>query len=427
MANKASISRRQLLRYSAAGSAGLACSGWLRTLAASVDARGLKKSVILLWMNGGPATIDLWDLKPGHENGGPFKEIETAAVGVRISEKLPSLAKWTNRMAIVRSMTSREGDHARAAHLVRTGYVPQASIDFPDLGALVAHESAAQVDLPHFVSIAPPQRVAFNGGGFLEPDNAPLVIGQGAAIPGDLNVADLNAPDGLDGRRQAERRQLLRQFDRQFAGRYGDAAIDAYQSATRRATRLMRPDVARAFQLDDENDRTRNAYGRTVFGQSCLLARRLVERGVSFVETSLDGWDTHQDNFERVGDLAGQLDAGFSALLADLHDRQLLNSTLVVCMGEFGRTPKINSSVGRDHWPHAWSVALAGGDIPGGQAIGRTSDDGTRVESDPTRVPDLIATVCKIVGIDPRKQNESNVGRPIRIADPEAVPIQDLV
>jgi uncharacterized protein (DUF1501 family) len=426
MAARTNFSRRQWLRYSAASGVGGACSGWLCALAESADPRNLKKSVILLWMNGGPATIDLWDLKPGHEHGGPFKEIQTAAPGVRISEKLHLLADWTDRMAIVRSMTSKEGDHARAAHLVRTGYAPQASIDFPDLGALVAHESAAHADLPNFVSIAPPQRIVFNGGGFLDPDGAPLVIGQGATVPGDLNVADLKSPAGLDDRRQLRRRRLLRQFDGRFVGQHSHSALEAYDSSAKRATRLMRPEVARAFQLEDEKDKTRAAYGQTVFGQSCLLARRLVERGVAFVETTLDGWDTHQDNFERVGDLAGQLDSGFAALLSDLHDRGLLDSTLVVCMGEFGRTPKINASVGRDHWPHAWSAVLAGGGIPGGQAIGRTSADGTAVQSEPTHVPDLIAAICNIIGVDPMKQNESNVGRPIRIADPDAIPIRGL-
>lgn len=427
MALGQSLNRRQLLRYSAAcGAATMACGGWLRAIAEKADARQ-KKSVILLWMNGGPATIDLWDLKAGHENGGPFKEIGTAAAGVRISEKLPGIAKWTDRMAIVRSMASKEGDHARAAHLVRTGYVPQASIDFPDLGALLSNESPPASDLPNFVSIAPPQRLAFNGGGFLEPEGAPLVIGQGAVVASDLNVADLRIPHGIGDDRQLQRQGLLDRFNRQFSARNVDPAVHGYQSAATRAIRLMRPEVARAFQLDEESEKTREAYGRTLFGQSCLLARRLVERGVAFVETTLDGWDTHQDNFERVGDLASTLDTSFAALLADLQERRLLDSTLVVCMGEFGRTPKINAGVGRDHWPHAWSVALAGGGVPGGQAIGRTSKDGTAVESDPTSVPDLIATICEIVGVDPMKQNDSNVGRPIRIADPEAVPIRDLI
>ena len=189
----------------------------------------------------------------------------------------------------------------------------------------------------------------------------------------------------------------------------------------------MRPEAAAAFRLDDESEKVRDSYGRGLFGQGCLLARRLVERGVPFVEVSLDGWDTHQDNFERVKVLSGQVDAAYSSLLADLTDRGLLGSTLVVCQGEFGRTPKINGNKGRDHWPQSWAVALAGGGIKCGQAIGKTSDGGTEVTDRPVTVPDLIATVVKSIGIDPMKQNMSNVGRPIRIADPSAKPIKELL
>jgi uncharacterized protein (DUF1501 family) len=189
----------------------------------------------------------------------------------------------------------------------------------------------------------------------------------------------------------------------------------------------MRPEAAAAFRLEEEKAKTRDAYGPSMFGQGCLLARRLVERGVSFVEVTLDGWDTHQNNFDRVKDLCTTLDAGYASLLADLKDRGLLDSTLVVCQGEFGRTPKINGQTGRDHWPQSWAVSLAGGGIKGGQAIGKTSADGTAVEGKSVGVPDLIATVCKAVGIDPLKQNMSNVGRPIRIADPGAKVIEGVL
>jgi uncharacterized protein (DUF1501 family) len=202
---------------------------------------------------------------------------------------------------------------------------------------------------------------------------------------------------------------------------------NSIQAAAARAVRLMRPEAAAAFNLDDEKGKVRDAYGRSLFGQGCLLARRLVERGVPFVEVTLDGWDTHSNNFGLVKGLSGTLDIAFATLLADLKDRGLLDGTLVVCQGEFGRTPKINGNVGRDHWPAAWAVALAGGGIKGGQAVGKTSADGTSVEERAVGVPDLIATVAKAVGIDPRKQNMSNVGRPIRVADPAAKPIGELL
>jgi uncharacterized protein (DUF1501 family) len=421
------LDRRNLFRLAAAGLAGGSCSGWLRALAETAKGQRTSKSVILLWMNGGPATIDLWDLKVGHENGGPFKVIETASAGVRISEHLPRLAQLTKDMVIVRSISSREGDHERATHFVRTGYAPQASLDFPDLGALMANELAVQRVLPNFVSIVPPQRTMFNGEGFLGPECAPLVIGQGAAGSDELRVENLHCYPGVTDKSLRARQELLSSLNGRFVENARDRTTVAQQLAASRAMQLMSSEVARAFDLQEEADQTRDRYGRSLFGQSCLLARRLVERGVTFVEATLDGWDTHQQNFERVAALSQQLDVAFASLLGDLHDRGLLASTLVVCLGEFGRTPRINGTVGRDHWPNAWAAVLAGGSIRGGQVIGETSDDGTTVEGQITTVPDLIATICKICDIDPRKQNDSNVGRPIRIADPVATPLVGLV
>jgi uncharacterized protein (DUF1501 family) len=191
--------------------------------------------------------------------------------------------------------------------------------------------------------------------------------------------------------------------------------------------RLQRASAARAFDLSDEKDPLRDQYGRSLFGQGCLLARRLVERGVPFVEVTLGGWDTHDNNFEHVKSLCGVLDPAWATLLADLKDRGLLDSTLVVWMGEFGRTPGINPRNGRDHYPAAWSVVLGGGGIKGGQVVGRTSADGSRVEERPLSAPDLMATICLALGLDPKKQNPSNVNRPIRLADPSAEPVTEVL
>ncbi|MEQ8785994.1 MAG: DUF1501 domain-containing protein [Pirellulaceae bacterium] len=437
-------SRRDILKAAVIGVAGASSSAWIENLAAhAAESDAAHKSIILLWLQGGPATIDLWDLKPGHANGGSSREIETSAPGLRISEKLPQLAKWGREMVLLRSLASKEGDHARATQFVRTGYLPQGGIDFPVLGALAARELGdEQTDLPNFVSIAPPSRMAnFAASGFLGPRCSPLMIGQGAASSADLNVPELHPPEGRRGAvfqaakaseasmRRAERiarQELLRDIDARFRLRHQSELVDGYQSATQRAMRMMRPEAASAFDLDREDDKSRDVYGRTLFGQGCLLARRLVERGVPFVEVTLEGWDTHQDNFNRVAALAGELDRAFAALLADLDDRGLLDSTLVVCTGEFGRTPKINGNAGRDHWPKAWAAALAGGGILGGQAIGATTADGQQVDGPAHTVPDFIATVCQVVGIDPRRQHLSNVNRPIRIADPSAKPIEGV-
>ncbi|AMV23501.1 hypothetical protein VT84_03765 [Gemmata sp. SH-PL17] len=427
---RAGPSRRDYLRLSALGAIGASQSGWLQALAADATA-GTKrhKSVILLWMNGGPATIDMWDLKPGSDNGGPFKEIDTAALGMKFSEHMPNLAKRAKDLAIVRSMATREGDHARARVVSLTGYTPQGAIQFPALGSLVAHEfDDPKADLPGFVSIG--GRTGDIGGGFLGPRFAPLVVGgdRGLGVPPtELKVPDLERPAGVSTEIHAKRLDLLSGLEKDFAPGKGHPVAETMKAATDRAVRLMRPEAAAAFRLEDEKAAVRESYGRGTFAQGCLLARRLVERGVSFVEVTLDGWDTHANNFDRVKTLSGTLDTAFAALLADLKDRGLLDSTLVVCQGEFGRTPKINGQTGRDHWPTSWAAVLAGGGIKGGQVVGKTSADGTAVESEPTRTPDLIATVIKTIGLDPMKQNMSNVSRPIRLADPNAKPIKELL
>ncbi|TWT34178.1 DUF1501 domain-containing protein [Blastopirellula retiformator] len=430
-----SLNRRRWLRslaasmsISALGASGGAPSGWLRQLAAGQSESPItQKNIILLWLNGGPATIDLWDLKPGHENGGPFQTCATRSPEIRFSEHLPQLAKCADQMAIVRSMTSKEGDHDRAVHLGRTGYVPQAGIDFPDLGALVAAEVGRDEGLlPSFVSIAPPQRGNFAGSGFLGPRFAPMNIAEFGNSPADLQVRNLHSPL-IDLERRKRTKMVLGEMDRDFVQTHAGPVAQGYQAAQERAIRLMKPEAVAAFDLEREGEALRDRYGRNLFGQGCLLARRLVERGTSFVEVTLDGWDTHNDNFNRLQALSTQLDAAMASLVVDLRERGLLESTLVICQGEFGRTPKINVNAGRDHWPRGWSVALAGGGVGRGQVIGATTADGMAVDGDGYVVPDLIASVCTWLGTDYRKQNASNVNRPIRIADPDAKPIPGLV
>jgi hypothetical protein len=423
------LTRRDWLRGAAIGIGATAgsMSGWLHTFAADTQPKR-SKSIIVLWLNGGPATIDMWDLKPGHANGGPFKEIDTTVPGMMIGEHLPKLAKHGKEFALIRSMATKEGDHARATYLLRTGYLPQGAIQFPAVGAIVANELGSESsDLPNFVSIAPTRFATTLGGGFLGPKYDPLTIGDSTSTVDGLKVPDLTRLSGVTDATQNARLDLLTEMEKRFKIGHTNSVTDSLQAASARAVRLMRPEVAASFQLEDEKDKTRDAYGRGMFGQGCLLARRLVERGVTFVEVTLDGWDTHQNNFERVKELCGTLDTAFAALLADLQDRGLLESTLVVCQGEFGRTPKINGNTGRDHWPASWSVALAGGGLKTGQVIGKTTKDGLAVDEKPTSVPDLIATIAKAIGIDPKKQNISNVTRPIRIADPDAKPIEELL
>jgi len=443
------LSRREWMKLSAAGVVGFSASGWLEAMAAdTANHPQRRRSCILLWMNGGPSQMDTFDLKPGHANGGPYKEISTSVPGIKISEHLPKLARQMERIVLVRGMSTKEGDHQRASFLMRTGYLPQGPIEYPSLGALVAKELGSdRSDLPSFVSIAP-YRVfnpAAYGSGFLGPTCAPLIVGEtGVPMPGQpgennyeqtLKVQDLELPGGVTAKQSESRVSLLRGLEEHFVARHPGIAPLSHQTAYTRAVRLMRSAASKAFNLDEEPGALRDAYGRNQFGQGCLLARRLVELGVPFVEVSLNGtgnndpagWDTHAQNFDAVKKLSQVLDPAWATLMEDLKSRGLLDTTLIVWMGEFGRTPKINAQRGRDHFPNAWSTVLAGGGIHGGRVVGKTSPDGMSVEERKVSVPDLLATVCQSLGIDAMKMNVSNVGRPIRIVDKSAQPIQEAL
>jgi hypothetical protein len=437
------LSRRDWLKLSSAGVVASSLSGWLETFAADTAGHpARKRSVILLWMNGGPSQMDTFDLKPGHPNGGPFKEIQTSAPGLRISEHLPKLAKFGDQLAVIRSMKTREADHGRATFLMRTGYPPTGPIQYPTLGSLVARELGSDdTPLPNFVSIAPFR--FFNPGaygpGFLGPRYAPLIVGgnartirQGQPYEQALKVEDIDVPAEVARDHAEARMDLLRLMEDSFVKDHPGVAPLSHKTAYERAVRMMKTDASKAFDLEEENESLRDAYGRNLFGQGCLLARRLVERGVPFVEVTLGGyagltWDTHGQNFPRVQQLSEILDPAWATLMQDLKERGLLDSTLIVWMGEFGRTPKINRGQGRDHYPAAWTTVLAGGGIKGGQAVGKTSKDGSTVEERPVSVSDLLATVCQATGIDPMKANNSNIGRPIRIVDRNARPIQEVL
>jgi hypothetical protein len=449
MSSSFGMSRRDWHKLTAAGVVGCSLSGWLEKLAAGTATDPQRKrSCILLWMNGGPSQIDTFDMKPGHANGGTFQEIATSVSGVKISEHLPKIAKQMERMAILRSMKTKEADHGRAAFTMRTGYAPTGAVQYPPLGALVARElERAEAELPGFVSIAPFRVLSPSAyaPGFLGPQYAPLVVAENAANFGPANsdqadqslkVQDLEAPIALSAQRSAARIDLLEEWERDFRAERPGAAALAHGAAYQRAVSMMRSAAAKAFDLEDEKKELRDSYGRNLFGQGCLLARRLVERGVPYVEVTLSsapglnniGWDTHQNNFTAVRKLSEVLDAGWSTLMTDLKERGLLDSTLIVWMGEFGRTPKIVSGrAGRDHWANSWSTVLAGGGIKGGQAIGRTSADGMEVAERPINVRDFLATICRALGLDPAKQNMSNVGRPIRLVEPGAEPVKEVL
>jgi hypothetical protein len=444
------LSRRTLLKFATAGVLGTGVSGWFSALADEAARNPQRKrACILLWMNGGPSQMDTFDLKPNHANGGPVKEIQTKAPGLRISENLPKLAEFGEHLAVMRGMNTKEADHSRGTFLMRTGQLPTGSIQYPPIGSLIAKElGTLDSALPSYVAIAPYR--FFNPAaflpGFLGPMYAPLVVGESAIQrqmanqPIDYNttlkVADIDRPKELPLEHHAARLDLLAEMDAQFATTRPGTSVASHQSAYERAIRLARGEAVKAFNLDDEKAELRDAYGRNLFGQGCLLARRLVERGVPFVEVTLAGinnqqafgWDTHQQNAENVKRLCQVLDPGWATLMSDLKERGLLETTTIIWMGEFGRTPKITQgSLGREHWATSWSTVLAGGGIKGGGAYGKTSADGMTVEEGQTSVGDLLATLCVALGINPTKPNPSNIGRPISIVDKSATPIQEVL
>ncbi len=418
-----SLSRREMLQLSAAGVLGTSFSGWFNVLATrAADApQRTTKRCILLWMDGGPSHKDTFDLRPDTEQGGPFKNINTNVNGIQISEHFPRFAQLMNHAAIIRSMSTPEGAHARAKYNMHTAYREgQGGVVYPSIGATVAKELGnPDFPLPNFVSVGNRSY----GAGFLGTRYQPLVVNNPATGVENLRAFDSTAQ--FDSRVN-----LLDELEQGFSHTHPDAnPAVAHRTTYQRAVTLMRDRGARAFDITTEQQSVRSAYGSGNFGQGCLLARKLIEAGVQFVEVTLGGWDTHQNNFERVRTLSNQVDPAMSQLVIDLRDRGLLDSTLIVWMGDFGRTPRINqrgAQPGRDHSPRAWSSVMIGGGIRGGQVIGRTDAEAATVAERPVGTLDFMATVCRIMGIDYNKQNHAPNGRPIRIVDRGANPITQL-
>ncbi len=426
------LQRRHFLQAASLGLLGVTQSPWFSAIAQAAEEQKRGRQCILLWMAGGPSQMDTFDLKPGHANGGEFKEIQTPIPGLNISEHLPKLAAQAKHLAIVRSLSTREGDHGRGTYLMRTGHVPGGGgVDYPSVGASLGKELGQREDVPNNVAIAP-YRV-FNqqafGSGFLGPKYSAMTVGASDALNpqanqnetyAQLKVDDLLPPSGVDAEHQKMRLTMWRMMQKRFLAQHPGATPLAQNMVYERALKVMEGDIAKAFDLTEEPTGVREAYGRGRFGQGCLMARRLIERGSAFVEVSMGngiGWDTHQDNFNGVKKLSEELDAGWATLLAELEERGLLETTTIIWMGEFGRTPKINGQTGRDHHPAAWTCVFAGGGIKGGQAYGKTSEDGMTVEDGKVNEADVLATLCKAVGLDPAHENINGEGRPIKLAD----------
>lgn len=416
-------SRRHFMGHLAATALGIPAFRFFSGLQANAaQAKKNHRSCIVLWMSGGPSHLDIWDLKPDSEkNGGPFRPIATSAPGVMISEHMPKTAQQMHNLSILRSLDSKEGNHDRGTYLMHTGYVPNPTVVHPGWGSTAAFELGSRMenfDLPHCVSINSPGA----GAGFLGMAYTPFMV-QNPNAP----IANLAPPDDVDQLRMGRRLRMLGQVEDQFiAQRRTQPALD-HKAVYGKTIRMMNSKYKDIFDLKSEPEAVREAYGKHSFGSGCLMARRLVEQGVTYVEVSLGGWDTHSNNFETLSErLLPQLDQGMGTLVADLESRGLLHTTLIVWMGEFGRTPRINQNAGRDHWPRCWSVVVGGGGLKNGQVIGSTDKDGVEVTDRPIGVMDLIATMTQNMGINLDTQYTTPRGRPMWIVD-DGKPIAELI
>ncbi len=411
--------RRDFLRVGSITTLGLSLPAWLRLKAEGAVQDAPAKSVIQIWLSGGPSHIDSWDPKPDapEDFRGPYKAIRTKVPGVYLSEYLPRLAETFDKFSIIRAFTHPSPAHEIATHIVNTGNVLQGGLVYPSMGSVVAlekgYEAGYKGEIPPFVAIpsAPPW---YGEAGFLGGRYKPFATGGNPASP-NFKVQGLELAAGLTPERAVKRRTLMQQIDtfaRKFEQQRLFEVVDTYYE---RAYGLVLGSAREAFDLKKEDPKLRERYGKTTFGQSCLLARRLVERGVPFVTVHRGGWDTHFKNFEALKNLLPDLDRALSALLEDLYERGLLDSTIVVVQGEFGRTPKIDWSSrwqgGRHHWPNVFSVALAGGGFQGGRIVGESTERAEFVKDRPCYPWDLCASIYRQLGIDYKKRLPHPQGR----------------
>ena len=403
------MTRRHFMKH-LSGASAMTIPALIMGRSLQVHAEELKtrhKSAILLWMGGGPSTIDIWDLKSGAVTGGPFQPMSTSG-DLQICEHMPLMAQQMHHMAVIRSMSTREADHGRGRYYMHTGYIPNPNIKHPSYGSVLAHElleDRPELEIPPFVTVGG----GSTGPGFLGMAWAPFSVSSN----GRVSNLDL----GIKQDRLVQRMKMLdlieTSFNRQNRGTTG---LDHTKILDKTVTLMTSPQME-SFKVDTEPEAMRERYGTSNFGRGCLLARRLIEGGVPFVEVDLGGWDNHSNIFPTLETKLAQMDQAMSALVEDLEQRGRLQDTAIIWMGEFGRTPRINGNAGRDHWARAWSVVVGGGQMNGGIAIGKTNEDGTRVETEPYTSQDVMASICKALGISLETIFTSNNGRPMKIAN----------
>ncbi|MYB54673.1 MAG: DUF1501 domain-containing protein [Acidobacteriia bacterium] len=411
--------RREFLRMGSLSALGLGLGDYLR-LGASQAERVLDRACIMIVLDGGPPQHETFDMKPEAPSdvAGSFKPIPTNVPGIQICEHLPQIARQADKFAILRSVYGDTAIHFTGVYYLMTGFMPLQSVDFPSRGAVVANELGPRNGLPPYVLNATLDHAA--GPGFLGSAYSPFWVRSDPSSP-DFRIDDVEIPLDMDWSEISDRRWLVKRLDARFKERDTKGLFADRERFFQEAESIIRsPAVKYAFDIASEPEPLRNRYGRTPIGQGCLLARRLVEGGVRFVTINAARaiWDTHSDNFNRCEMvLLPEFDAAFATLIDDLHQRGLLESTLVVVSGEFGRTPKVNPNAGRDHWPQVFSVVLAGAGVQGGQVYGSSDAVGGEPKDDPVSMEDLTATIYDRLGIDPDKEYHTPTNRPVRLAN----------
>jgi hypothetical protein len=412
------LSRRAFLKATLVGSTGAVLPNWGALAHSQTAAAAVRKTArrcILLWMNGGASQIDTFDMKPGRPTGGPFRPIQTPVTGLQVCEYLPRMAKQANRLAVIRSMRTQSPDHPDGIYHMHTCYKQSERTPHPELGAMVARYAGDEgSDLPGFVRMGPTGNA---GAGYLGPNYEPFDLDRTGRLP--YFTQPLGSPES-----EQRRADLLRSVEEGIAREHRAEPFEAHRQAKERSWRLLK--AKGVFDISKEWPKCRDQYGDTDFGRGCMLARKLVEAGVPFVEVGQDNYDSHADNFVCHKANMGVLDPAWSGLLEDLAQRGLLDSTLVVWMGEVGRTPQINNRAGRDHFIRAWTIVLAGGGVKGGTVYGSSDADGKEVKDDPVSEGDLFATIYTLLGVNPRLKHFVG-SRPIWATPEGAKPIRAIM
>jgi hypothetical protein len=437
MNRSSGISRRGFLRVGSLAPLCIGLAPFLRSsLALGAPPQGKAQACILLWLEGGPSQMDTWDPK----GNSTLKRIATKVPGLQISELFPRVARQMDKLSVIRSMHTEENNHPQGTYNTLTGHRPNAAMKFPSVGSIICKETGRRNELPQYALVPQPQEVDFfsyadaYNAAFLGADYNPMIVPDPSQE--GFHIPDLRLPKTVTADTIEHRQAFLKVVDQQFREKEQLAEFATADALSRQALgMLLSPKVERAFDLSREPDKVRNAYGRDRVGQSVLLARRLVESGCRFVSASgyrHGQWDTHGKNEETLRkDLAPLLDRTLSVLLADLEERGLLQTTVVLVMGEFGRTPTINPQLGRDHWPDCWSLLVGGGGIAGGHVVGASDKNAAYVADRMVSMGDLYATIYKAFGIDWTKTYMTPIGRPIYIAnalgDKQGEPIKELV